>query len=132
MIFVRDTYFNCSNDNLIILVVLSVLLLCIFALIVLQMRYNCLLPLVLHLAKLRIGLILANLHIVFSEVLIAARLLLVDIAGELLDLEVVEALVHQEVDSDHLVELVDTQSANRFEDPEEDHAEDARPGDYDH
>ena len=131
MIFGRVTYLNCSNNYLVVLVVLSILLFGVFALIVLQVRYNCLLALVLHLLKLSIGLILANLHCGIFEVLVAARVLLEIVAGELLDLKVVEALMHQEVDSDNLVELVDTQPANSFEDPEEDHAEDARPGDYD-
>ena len=58
-------------------------------------------------------------------------LLLVDFSGELLDFEVVEALVHQQVDTDHLVELADSETANGFENAEEDHAEDACPGNND-
>ena len=58
-------------------------------------------------------------------------MLLRDVAAKFLDLEVVEALMHQKVNSDYFVELVDSQSANCLEYPEEDHAKDARPGNYD-
>ena len=58
-------------------------------------------------------------------------MLLRDVTAKFLDLQVVEALMHQKVNSDYFVELVDSQSANRLEYPEEDHTKDARPGNYD-
>ena len=79
---------------MVILVVLPVLLLGIFALKNLQVRYQCLLPFIFHPDKLRVGLILANIYVGLLEVLVAARVLLRYVAGELLYLEIVEALVH--------------------------------------
>ena len=55
--------------------------------------------------------------------------LLIYVARQLLNLQVVEALMHQQVDADHLVELVDAKAADRLEDPEEDRAEDGAPSD---
>ena len=95
------------------------------------MCYKGLLPFILHPDKLRIGLILANLNCVILEVLITTRVLfgdiigIFDVAAKFLDFEIVEALMHQKVNPDHLVELVDAQPANCLEYSEEDHTEDA-------
>ena len=50
--------------------------------------------------------------------------LLVNLTTQLLDLQIVEGLMHQQVDSDDLVELIDTQATNGFENTEENRTED--------
>ena len=54
--------------------------------------------------------------------------LLVDVATELLNFKVIEALMHEEIDTDDFVELIDSQATDRLEDAEENRAEDRRPG----
>lgn len=56
---------------------------------------------------------------------------LVDVTGEFLDLEVVEALMHEQVNTDDFVELIDAEPADCLENTEEYCAEDARPGNND-
>ena len=49
---------------------------------------------------------------------------LVHISRQFLNLQIVETLVHQKVDSNYFVELVHSETTNCFEDAEEDCAED--------
>ena len=56
---------------------------------------------------------------------------LIDVSGQLLNLQVIEALMHQEIDANDLVKLVYSETPDRFKDAEEDCAEDGRPGDND-
>ena len=56
---------------------------------------------------------------------------LVDISRQLLNLQVVEALMHKKVNSDHLVKLIHSQPPDRFENAEEDRAENRGPGNDD-
>ena len=115
-----------SDNDLVIVVLLLILLLGILPLIVGKPHNECLFALVLHLDQLRVRLEGRYKHGI-SKVVMAT--LLVDLSRQLLDLQIVEALMHEQINAAHFVELVDTQTANRFEDPEEDHAEDDRPGD---
>ena len=119
---------RCSQDYLVVVVLLLVLLFRIFALVVLQACNERLFALVLHLDELGVGLEGGDGDGVAQVVVVA---LLIYVARQLLNLQVVEALVHQQVDADHLVELVDAQAADRLEDPEEDRAEDGAPSDND-
>jgi hypothetical protein len=54
--------------------------------------------------------------------------LLINVSWKLLNLEVVEALVHKQVDTDYLIELIDSKTTNRLKDPKEDHWKDWAPG----
>ena len=53
---------------------------------------------------------------------------LVDISRQLLDLQIVEALMHKKVNSDDFVKLIDSEPPNRFENAEENCTENWGPG----
>ncbi len=56
------------------------------------------------------------------------RALLVNIARQLLNLEVIETLMHEQVDADNFIELVDSQAPNSLKNSEENDREDGAPG----
>ena len=56
---------------------------------------------------------------------------LVDVSRQLLNLQVVEALMHEQVNSDNFVKLIHAQTPDSFENAEEDCAENGGPGNDD-
>ena len=82
-----------------------------------------LLPLVIHLDQLCICLKRCNGH----SIAVAVIAVVVNVTTEFLNLQVIEALVHQQVDADHFVELVHAQTSNCLENAEENGTENDAP-----
>ena len=113
---------------MIVVILFLVLLLSILSLIVLQSADEGLLPVVLHLDQLGVGLERRDGDWAGAEASLAVY---ITTAIELLYLQIVEALMHQEVNADHLVELIDSKPSNSLENAEENCAENDAPEHYD-
>ena len=81
-----------SDNDLLFVILLFILLLCILSLVVLQTGNECLLLVVVHFDELGVRFESRDRDSVAEVVVIALH---VDVSGKLLNLEVVEALMHE-------------------------------------